>query len=151
LLGFIPGLIVAFSSRKRALDALTITIAVISLLATGLILANASFTVSDFSGNENPVGPLWWVPLLGGVLAVGARYLFAKREDLAAAEIWGALGIVIGIGFAAFGGIIQNGTTPGAAFFGEFVPAAGSNLINVIILLPILLTAWSAAQARSGR
>ena len=118
---------------------LTITIAVLALLATGLILANASFTVADFSGNENPVGPLWWVPLLGGVLAVGARYLFAKREDLAAAEIWGALGIVLGIGFAAFGGIIQNGTTPGAAFFGEFVPAAGSNLINVLILLPFCL------------
>ena len=46
---------------------------------------------------------------------------------------------------------IQNGTTVGAAFFGEFVPAAGSNLINVLILLPILLTAWTAAQARSGR
>ena len=151
LLGFIPGLIVAFSSRKRALDALTIAIAVLSLLATGLILANASFTVTDFSGNENPVGPLWWLPLLAGALLVGARYLFAKREDLAAAEIWGALGIVVGIGFAAFGGIIQNGTTPGAAFFGEFVPAAGSDLINVLILLPILLTAWVAAQARSGR
>src|SRR5215216_2113668 len=130
VLGFSPGVIVAFSSRKRALDALTITIAVISLLATGLILANASFTVSDFSGNENPVGPLWWLPLIGGVLAVGARYLFARREDLAAAEVWGALGIVLGIGFAAFGGIIQNGTSVGAAFFGEFVPAAGSNLIN---------------------
>jgi uncharacterized membrane protein len=151
LLGFIPGLIVAFSSRKRALDTLTIAIAVISLLATGLILANASFTVADFSGNEIPVGPLWWVPLLAGVLAVGARFLFAKREDLAAAEIWGALGIVLGIGFAAFGGIIQNGTSLGAAFFGEFVPAAGSNLINVLILLPILLTAWAAAQARTGR
>jgi hypothetical protein len=91
------------------------------------------------------------VPLLAGVLAVGARFVFAKREDLAAAELWGALGILLGIGFAAFGGIIQNGTTPGAAFFGEFVPAAGSNLINVLILLPILLTAWAAAQTRSGR
>ena len=151
LLGFIPGLIIAFSSRKRTLDTLTIVIAVISLLATGLILVNSSFTVSDFNGNKNPVGPLWWLPLLGGVLAIGARYLFAKREDLAAAELWGALGIVLGIGFAAFGGIIQNGTTPGAAFFGEFIPAAGSNLINVLILLPILLTAWAAAQTRTGR
>ena len=84
-------------------------------------------------------------------MAVGARYLFAKREELAAAEVWGALGIIIGIGFAAFGGVFQNGTSPALAFFGEFVPAAGSNLINVLILLPILLTAWTAARARSGR
>jgi hypothetical protein len=61
------------------------------------------------------------------------------------------LGIFIGIGFAAGSGIITQGTPPAAALFGEFVPAAGSNLINVVILLPILLTAWNAAQARSGR
>ena len=151
LLGLVPGLILAFSSRRRALDALTIVIAAVALLATGLILANASYTVTDFSGSANPVGPLWWVPLIGGALAVGARFLFARREELAAAEVWGALGIVLGIGFAAFGGILQNGTSLGAAFFGEFVPAAGSNLINVLILLPILLSAWSATQARTGR
>ena len=33
----------------------------------------------------------------------------------------------------------------------EFVPAAGSNLVNSLILLPILLTAWAAAQTRTGR
>lgn len=151
LLGLIPGLIIAFRSRRQALNTVTIAVAVLSLLATGLILANASFTVEDFNGNQNAVGPLWWVPLLGGVLAVAARYLFTKREEIAAAEVWGALGIIIGIGFAAFGGILQNGTSPALAFFGEFVPAAGSNLINVLILLPILLTAWSAAQTRTGR
>ncbi|HNP69822.1 MAG TPA: ECF transporter S component [Kouleothrix sp.] len=151
LMGLVPGLIVAFSTRRRALDVVTIVVAALSLLATLLLVTNASFTVTDFNGNENPVGPLWWLPLLGGVLAVGARYLFAKREELAAAEVWGALGIIIGIGFAAFGGVFQNGTSPALAFFGEFVPAAGSNLINVLILLPILLTAWTAARARSGR
>jgi len=46
---------------------------------------------------------------------------------------------------------LQNGTTPGAALFGEFVPAAGSNLVNSVILLPILLTAWNAARSRTGR
>jgi uncharacterized membrane protein len=151
LIGLVSGLITIFSSRKRSLDVLTVVVAVLSLLATGLLLLNANFTVSDFSGNENPVGPLWWVPLLGGALVVGARFLFLKREEVAAAVVWGALGIFVGIGFAAFGGILQNGTSPALAFFGEFVPAAGSNLINVIILLPILLTAWNAAQARQGR
>jgi len=82
---------------------------------------------------------------------VAARFVFLKAADLAAAELWGAFGILIGIGFAAFGGILQNGTTPGAALFGEFVPAAGSNLVNSVILLPILLTAWNAARSRTGR
>jgi uncharacterized membrane protein len=152
LMGMIPGLILAFKDRRQALNTLTYTIAGISALATVIILLNYTFALENpFTGESNIVGPLWWVPLLGGIMVVGARYLFAKDVAMAAAVVWGALGVIIGIGFAAFGGIIQNGTSPAAAFFGEFVPAAGSNLINVIILLPILLTAWNAAQARSGR
>jgi uncharacterized membrane protein len=153
LMGLIPGLINSFKDRRQSLDVLTYTIAGLSALATAVILLNYNFALENpFTGESSIVGPLWWVPLLGGALAVGARYLLARRSiDTAAAVIWGALGIFLGIGFAAFGGIIQNGTAPAAAFFGEFVPAAGSNLINVVILLPILLTAWAAAQSRSGR
>jgi hypothetical protein len=148
----IPGLILAFNNRKQALDALTIAVAAAALLATAVTLLNYNYALENpFTGETSIVGPLWWVPLVGGALVVGARYLLAKNVDTAAAVVWSAVGILVGIGFAAFGGIIQNGTSPGSAFFGEFVPAAGSNLINATILLPILLTAWAAAQARSGR
>ena len=34
---------------------------------------------------------------------------------------------------------------------GEFVPAAGPNLINASILAPILLAAYKAVQSRTGR
>src|SRR5207249_3400929 len=34
---------------------------------------------------------------------------------------------------------------------GVFVPAGGSDLINGLILLPILLVAWKTAQAQTGR
>lgn len=152
LMGMIPGLINGFKDRRQALDVLTYTIGGLALLATAVIVLNYNFALENpFTGESNIVGPMWWIPLVGGALVVGARFLFAKQLDTAAAVVWGALGVIIGIGFAAFGGIIQNGTSPAAAFFGEFVPAAGSNLINVVILLPILLTAWNAAQSRSGR
>lgn len=152
LMGMIPGLILGFKNRRQGLDVLTYTVAALAALATGVILLNYNFELANpFTGEASIVGPLWWVPLLGGVFVVGARYLLARNVDIAAAAVWGALGVFLGIGFAAFGGIIQNGTSPAAAFFGEFVPAAGSNLINVIVLLPILLNAWTAAQARTGR
>lgn len=153
LMGLIPGLINSFKDRRQSLDALTYTIAGLSGLATVVILLNYNFALENpFTGESNIVGPLWWVPLVGGALVLGARYLLGRQNiDTAAAVVWGALGVFVGIGFAAFGGIIQNGTSPAAAFFGEFVPAAGSNLINVVILLPIVLTAWNAARARSGR
>lgn len=153
LIGLVAGLILAFKDRRQSLNVLTAIVGLIALLATVVIVLNYNFALENsFTGETSIVGPLWWVPLLGGILAVGARYLLERANiDTAAAVIWGALGVFVGIGFAAFGGIIQNGTSPAAAFFGEFVPAAGSNLVNVIILLPILLTAWAAARARSGR
>jgi hypothetical protein len=151
LMGLVPGLILAFRNRAQALNTLTYVTAGIFGLTALLMLLNFNYTVSDFGGNEYAVGPLVWIPLLAMALVIGARYLFAKNLDIAAAVVWGALGVIVGIGFAAFGGIIQNGTSPGAAFFGEFVPAAGSNLLATAILLPILLSAWNSAQARSGR
>jgi uncharacterized membrane protein len=153
LIGLVSGLIWAFKDRRQSLNALTYTIAGLSVLATLVILLNYNFALENpFTGESSIVGPLWWVPLLGGALVVGGRYLLERTNiDTAAAVVWGALGVFVGIGFAAFGGIIQNGNSPAAAFFGEFVPAAGSNLIVVVILLPIVLSAWNAARARSGR
>jgi hypothetical protein len=63
----------------------------------------------------------------------------------AAADVWGALSTIIGIGFAATADIWWNGYTITTAFLGEFVPAGASNPINIAILLPILRTAWNAA------
>jgi uncharacterized membrane protein len=151
LMGLIPGLIVGFKQRKQALDLVTYVVGGLALLTSLLMLLNWSYTFSDFAGNEYMAGPLFWIPLLAGALIVGARFVFAKNEETAAAVVWGALGIFVGIGFAAFSGVVTQGTSPASALFGEFVPAAGSNLINTVILLPILLTAWNAAQARSGR
>lgn len=151
LMGLIPGLIVAFKGRKQALDMVTYTVGGLAVLTSLLMLLNWNFAFSDFAGNEYTAGPLFWLPLLAGGLVIGARFMFAKNAETAAAVVWGALGIFVGIGFAAGSGIVMQGTSPAAALFGEFVPAAGSNLINTVILLPILLTAWNAAQARSGR
>jgi uncharacterized membrane protein len=152
LIGLVSGLAVAAANRKRNLDILTGIVAAVCILATALILANP--TVIDPFGDGTTtmdVSGLWWVPLLGIVLLVGVRYLLRGREEVATAQVWGALGIIVGIGFAAMADIWWNGYSFTTAFLGEFVPAAGSNLINGLILLPILLTAWAAAQARSGR
>src|SRR5262249_35224662 len=150
LIGLVAGLSVAFASRKRSLDILTAVVAAVCLLATILVFANP--TVADPFGDGTAtmdVSGLWWIPLLGIVLLVGVRYLLVGREEIASAQVWGALGIVVGIGFAALADIAWNGYSFTTAFLGEFLPAAGSNLINALILLPILLAAWKTAQART--
>lgn len=151
LIGLVAGLSAVFTNRKRALDVVTIIVAAVCVLATILILTNPVIVDPNDSTATKDISATWWLPLVGAAVAIGVRYLLRDREELAAAQIWGALAIVVGIGFAAMADIWWNGYSFLTAFLGEFVPAAGSNLINGLILLPILLAAWQGAQARTGR
>jgi energy-coupling factor transport system substrate-specific component len=57
----------------------------------------------------------------------------------------------VGIGFAAYTEIFVSKISFTTATIGYLVPAAGSDLINGLILLPILLVAYNAATRRAGR
>ena len=89
--------------------------------------------------------------LVGLVLAVAVRFGFASNEDVATAVTWGMLGNILGIGFAAISDIWINGFSPVAAIVGEFLPAAGPNLIFAAILVPLFVGAYASVQRQSGR
>jgi hypothetical protein len=61
------------------------------------------------------------------------------------------LGNLLGIGFAAISDIWINGFPFAVAIVGEFLPAAGPNLIFAAILVPILVAAYRAVQRQAGR
>ena len=61
------------------------------------------------------------------------------------------LGNVLGIGFAALSDIWIDGFTPPTAIVGEFLPAAGPNLIFAAILVPLLVVAYAAILRQTGR
>jgi uncharacterized membrane protein len=152
LIGLVAGLSMAFANRKRSLDALVVLVGAIGIILTLLILTNP--TIVDPNGNgtaTTDISGTWWLPLLGVIIAIGLRYALRGREEMASAQLWGALGIIVGIGFAAMADIWWNGYSFLTALLGEFVPAAGGNLVNGLILLPILLAAWKTAQAQTGR
>ena len=71
--------------------------------------------------------------------------------DVAAAVTWSMLGNILGIGFAAISDIWINGFSPAVAIVGEFLPAAGPNLIFAAILVPLLVAAYAAVQRQTGR
>jgi hypothetical protein len=89
--------------------------------------------------------------LIGFVLVVVARFLFGANIDIAAAVTWSMLGNLIGIGFAAISDIWINGYPPVAAIVGEFIPAAGPNLIFAAVLIPLLVGAYAAMRRQTGR
>jgi hypothetical protein len=123
-----------------------------------LVLGLAWGAISSFIDGETGAGILMLALTL--ISAWMAYRLYGRRESIAEAFsdidtktliVWGVLAIVIGIGFAALADIWVSGLTPIAAFAGEFVPAAGPNILFAILLAPLLYGAWKQAQLQSGR
>ena len=99
---------------------------------------------------------IWWdignglMGLVAGLMAfsfVG----FKTRGTLLKAELFVVLGVVVGMGVASLSEMWVSGADIKTVVFGNFVPAAVANLINGLILVPILMIAYDAVVSRSGR
>ncbi|MBN1219559.1 MAG: ECF transporter S component [Anaerolineae bacterium] len=151
LIGFVSGLVVLFGDKKRSLNFLTGLVAVLILIAAGLVFFNPR-VIGPWTGEIEDFSFWAWAFIIGGVVVIVGRYILERVSvDLAAINLWGTLGIIIGIGFAAISDIWINGYSFTTAMIGEFAPAAGPNILNSMILSPILLAAYQAIQARTGR
>ena len=158
LVGLIAGLPFLFGDKKKSLDTVLWTSGVLVLLGAVLYFLNRNQqNLMFFDPPKNVFGdaPITLFAgisiLVGFILVLIVRFVFGKNIDIAAAVTWGMLGNIIGIGFAALSDIWINGYSPVAAIVGEFLPAAGPNLIFAAILVPLLVVAYAAVQRQSGR
>jgi hypothetical protein len=158
LVGMISGMAALYVDKRKAMDTVLYISAALAGIATLLWLlnpnqANMMFfdpeagifgdaTISTFAGLS---------AVVGFVLVVLVRIIFRDNINLAAAVTWSMLGNFIGIGFAAISDIWINGFSPQVAIVGEFLPAAGPNMIFAAILVPILVGAYSSFQRQTGR
>jgi uncharacterized membrane protein len=153
LVGLIAGLVHLFGDKRRSLDTVLAASAVLAILATLMYFLNPN-VVNEmfFDPYGEPVSLFAGISLvLGFILVALIRFGFGRNIDVAAAVTWGALGNVLGLGFAAISDIWINGYSPAVAIVGEFLPAAGPNLIFAAILVPILVAAYRSVQLQSGR
>jgi len=158
LVGFIAGLAMLFPSRKKGLDTVFYVSGALVLIAAVIYLLNRDqvnmlfFDVENNIFGDAQISPLaGFSILIGFLLVLLVRFVFRENIDTAAAVTWSMLGNIIGIGFAAISDIWINGFSPAAAIVGEFLPAAGPNLIFAAILVPLLVAAYAAVQRQSGR
>ncbi|TET84926.1 MAG: ECF transporter S component [Anaerolineales bacterium] len=158
LIGMISGMAALYVDKKKSMNAVLSISAALAAIATLMwimnpTLANMMFfdvdagifgdaAISLFAGLS---------ALVGFVLVVLIRLVFKENIDLATAVTWAMLGNFIGIGFAAISDIWINGFSPTVAIVGEFLPAAGPNMIFAAILVPILIGAYNAVQRQIGR
>lgn len=158
LVGFIAGMAVLYKNKKRSMNSALYLSGGLALISVVLFFLNRNLpNMMFFAPEEGIFGDAtisWFAGLsiiIGFVLVLVVRFAFGENIDIAAAVTWSMLGNIIGIGFAAISDIWINGFSPAAAIVGEFLPAAGPNLIFAAILVPLLVAAYDAVQRQSGR
>ena len=158
LVGMIAGMALLFANKKRGMNTVLIISAVLAAIATIFWLLNPSLANMMFfevdAGIFGDATITWFAALsavIGLVLVLVVRFAFGENIDVAAAVTWSMLGNLLGIGFAAISDIWINGYSLAVAIVGEFLPAAGPNLIFAAILVPILVGAYAAFQRQAGR
>jgi energy-coupling factor transport system substrate-specific component len=158
LVGMIAGLVMLFKDRKRSIDTILWVSGVLAALTVALFLLNRNtenklfFDVNNNIFGDAPISLFAGISIVVGfVLVLVVRFLFANNVDITAAVTWGMLGNLLGLGFAALSDIWVNGYSPVVAIVGEFLPAAGPNLLFAAILVPILVVAYLAVGRQTGR
>ncbi len=158
LVGFISGMWMLFSDKKKSMDTALYVSGGLALLTVVLFLLNRGEANMLYYDVENGIFGDQQISLFAGfailigfALVFGVRYFFQDNEDVAAAVTWGMLGNIFGILFAALSDIVINGFSLAAAIVGEFLPAAGPNLIFAAVLVPMLVVAYKSTRAQSGR
>ncbi|HUV15204.1 MAG TPA: ECF transporter S component [Pelolinea sp.] len=158
LVGFVAGLSWLFSEKKKGIDTVLIVSALLTAAATAFYFLNPGQANTLFYDVDNGIFGDAQITMIAGisvvigfVLVLAARFLFGKNVDVAAAVTWAMLGNLLGIGFAAVSDIWINGYPPAVAIIGEFIPAAGPNLIFAAILVPLLVSAFAASRRQTGR
>ncbi len=158
LVGFISGMWMLFSDKKKSMDTVLYISAALVVLTTLLFFMNRDQANMLFFDVDNGVFGDAQISIFAGIaslvgfaLIFGVRYFFRSNEDVAAAVTWGMLGNILGLLFAALSDIVINGFSLAATIVGQFLPAAGPNLIFAAILVPMLVVAYASVQRQSGR
>ena len=158
LIGFISGLWMLFRDRKQSMNTVLWVGGILALLTAVLYFLNrdqANMLFFDVENNifgDAPISPFAGIAIIVGFLLIlGVRYFFGSNENVATAVTWAMLGNILGLLFASLSDIWINGFSLPATIVGQFLPAAGPNLIFAAILVPLLVGAYASVQRQSGR
>ncbi len=126
LLGLVALALIAFGAVDAAQKGFSTGPVVVWMLAASVILMAWSIRRRD---------PLQraWLP----------------AEQIREIVVWGALGVIIGIGFASAADIAYNGYSFTTAIMGEFLPATIIDVLFVVTLTPLVIAAAEIGEAHA--
>ena len=76
---------------------------------------------------------------------------YGEMKSILTGELFVILGVIGGMGISSLSEMWVSGADINTVIFANFIPASVSNIINGLILLPILMVAYAAITKRSGR
>ena len=152
LIGFVTGLAFLFEDKQKSMKIVLAISGALTLAAVALFFFNQNLenkTYFDASSNifgDSKISFLAGISIvIGFALILMIRFALAGREAIVTAITWGMLGNILGIGFAAISDIRINGYSLPVAIVGEFLPAAGPNLVFTALLLPLLIFLYQSS------
>jgi len=158
LIGFVSGMWMLFSDKKKSMDLVLYISGGFAVLTAFLYFLNRSLPNMLFFDPANNIFGDSQISLFAGIailigfaLVFAVRYFFRDNEDIATAVTWGMLGNIVGLLFASLSDMVINGFSLPATIVGQFLPAAGPNLIFAAILVPMLVVAYKSTRTQSGR
>jgi len=99
---------------------------------------------------------VWWdlgngiMGLIPGLFSV-MIFDFKSSRSIIFAEISVVLGALLGMGLAAISEMWVSGADMNTVIFANFLPAFLTNILWGLVLLPLLMVAYSAIVSQSGR
>jgi energy-coupling factor transport system substrate-specific component len=99
---------------------------------------------------------IWW-DLGNGLIGLVCGLIFLKMttyktlKEIILAEVFAVLGVVVGMGLASVSEMWVSGADFNTVVFANFIPSAVPDLINGLVLLPILMIAFAGVLKRSGK
>jgi energy-coupling factor transport system substrate-specific component len=99
---------------------------------------------------------LWWdlgngiIGLVPGLIAVWMTS-YNSLKDIVWGEVFSTIGVLVGMAIASISEMWVSGADMSTVIFANYLPAIIPDLINGLILLPILMIAYAAIVKRSGR
>ncbi len=127
-------------------------------VAFGPIVGFLSGAVGNVIGDFLSGWGFWWhwdvgngiMGLIPGLISLSI-VSFKDKDAIIKADIFSAIGAIVGMLFASLLEIPLSGLDFRTAIGGYWFPATITDVINGIILVPILMVAYDAVVARSGR
>ena len=98
----------------------------------------------------------WWdlgnglMGLIPGLIAA-SLVSYKDWKSILKAELFVILGVLVGMAVASISEMWVSGADINTVMLGNFIPSVVPNLINGLILVPILMIAYDAIAKRSGR